>query len=193
MKSYLSLVPISAKVRKRQNRMTVFCIVIAVFLVTSVFSMADMGIRMEKLHAIEQHGNWHFQLHGISEEEAAELAQRQDVAAMSRYDAVNYKIDEDYFIGSSRLCITGGDEAFVTEFFDYLVQGEFPTAPDEILLTENAASIYLTLRSMACHVTHELYDTSRYLTIRILTCGFRFLWCNLHKIPPFDACFRASN
>lgn len=142
MKSYLSLVPISAKVRKRQNRMTVFCIVIAVFLVTSVFSMADMGIRMEKLHAIEQHGNWHFQLHGISEEEAAELAQRQDVAAMSRYDAVNYKIDEDYFIGSSRLCITGGDEAFVTEFFDYLVQGEFPTAPDEILLTENAASIY---------------------------------------------------
>lgn len=47
MKSYLSLIPISAKVRKRQNRMTILCIVISVFLVTAVFSMADMAIRME--------------------------------------------------------------------------------------------------------------------------------------------------
>ena len=47
MKSYLSLIPISAKVRRRQNRMTILCIVLAVFLVTAVFSMADMAIRME--------------------------------------------------------------------------------------------------------------------------------------------------
>ena len=39
MKSYLSLIPISAKVRRRQNRMTILCIVLAVFLVTAVFSM----------------------------------------------------------------------------------------------------------------------------------------------------------
>ena len=42
MKSYLSLIPISAKVRRRQNCMTILCIVLAVFLVTAVFSMADM-------------------------------------------------------------------------------------------------------------------------------------------------------
>lgn len=100
MKSYLSLIPISAKVRRRQNRMTVFCIVIAVFLVTAVFSMADMGIRMEKQHAIEQHGNWHFRLRGVSAEDAEQLAQQREVAAASRYDAINYKINEDYFIGS---------------------------------------------------------------------------------------------
>lgn len=47
MRSYLSLIPISAKVRKRQNRMTVLCIAIAVFLVTAVFGMAEMGARME--------------------------------------------------------------------------------------------------------------------------------------------------
>lgn len=46
MKSYLSLIPISAKVRKRQNSMTLLCIVFAVFLVTAVFSMADMGVKM---------------------------------------------------------------------------------------------------------------------------------------------------
>ena len=48
MKSYLSLIPISAKVRKRQNRMTMLCIIISVLLVTMIFSMADMAIRMEK-------------------------------------------------------------------------------------------------------------------------------------------------
>lgn len=47
MKSYLSLIPISAKVRRRQNRMTILCIVLAVFLVTAVFSMADVASRME--------------------------------------------------------------------------------------------------------------------------------------------------
>ena len=39
MKSYLSLIPISAKVRRRQNRMTILCIVIAVFLVSAIFSV----------------------------------------------------------------------------------------------------------------------------------------------------------
>ena len=45
MKSYLSLIPISAKVRRRQNRMTILCIVIAVFLVSAIFSIADMMLR----------------------------------------------------------------------------------------------------------------------------------------------------
>lgn len=42
MKSYLSLVPISSKVHGRQSRMTRICIILAVFLVTSIFSMAEM-------------------------------------------------------------------------------------------------------------------------------------------------------
>ena len=44
MRSYLSLIPISAKARRRQNRMTLLCIIFAVFLVTGIFSMADMAI-----------------------------------------------------------------------------------------------------------------------------------------------------
>lgn len=40
MKSYLSLIPISAKVHKRQSRMTRICIVLAVFLVTAIRNMA---------------------------------------------------------------------------------------------------------------------------------------------------------
>ena len=57
MKSYLSLIPISAKVRRRQNVMTLLCIVFAVFLVTAVFSMADMGVKMEQTRLLEKHGS----------------------------------------------------------------------------------------------------------------------------------------
>lgn len=55
MKSYLSLIPISAKVHRRQNRMTLLCIIFAVFLVTAVFSMADMGVRMEAERLLNKH------------------------------------------------------------------------------------------------------------------------------------------
>ena len=57
MKSYLSLIPISAKVHRRQNRMTLLCIIFAVFMVTTVFSMAEMGIRMEETRLVGKHGN----------------------------------------------------------------------------------------------------------------------------------------
>lgn len=55
MKSYLSLIPISARVRRRQNRMTLLCIIFAVSLVTAIFSMADMDIRMEQARLTEKH------------------------------------------------------------------------------------------------------------------------------------------
>ncbi|SHH56624.1 FtsX-like permease family protein [Sporobacter termitidis DSM 10068] len=57
MKSYLSLIPISAKVHRRQNRMTLLCIIFAVFLVTAVFSMADMSVRMETSRLLAKHGS----------------------------------------------------------------------------------------------------------------------------------------
>lgn len=57
MKSYLSLIPISAKVHRRQNRMTLLCIIFAVFLVTAIFSMAEMGVRMEETRLLDKHGS----------------------------------------------------------------------------------------------------------------------------------------
>ena len=45
MKSYLDLIPIAGHVHKKKNRMTIFCIMLAVFLVTVIFGMADMFIR----------------------------------------------------------------------------------------------------------------------------------------------------
>ncbi len=60
MKSYLSLIPISARVHRRKNRMTILCIIFAVFMVTAVFSMAEMGIRMEQARLVSKHGSLSF-------------------------------------------------------------------------------------------------------------------------------------
>jgi putative ABC transport system permease protein len=51
MKRYLDLIHIYAKVHKRQSRMTRICIVLAVFLVTAIFGMADMEMRSQQLQA----------------------------------------------------------------------------------------------------------------------------------------------
>ena len=59
MKSYLSLIPVSARVHRRQNRMTLLCIIISVFLVTAIFSVADMFVRANSDSLQEKHGNWH--------------------------------------------------------------------------------------------------------------------------------------
>lgn len=61
MNSYLSLIPISAKVHKRQNRMTLLCIIFAVFMVTAVFSMVEVGIRMEQTRLLSKHGEFSLQ------------------------------------------------------------------------------------------------------------------------------------
>ena len=57
MKSYLSLIPLSARARRRQNRMTLLCIIFSVFLVTSIISMAEMGIKMERNRLLQKHGS----------------------------------------------------------------------------------------------------------------------------------------
>ncbi len=61
MRSYLSLVPISAKVHRRQSRMTLLCIIFSVFMVTAIFSLAEMCARMEQTRLLEKHGNISYQ------------------------------------------------------------------------------------------------------------------------------------
>lgn len=141
MKSYLSLVPISAKVHRRRNRMTLFCIVIAVFLVTAVFSMANMALRLETQHSVEGHGNWHIRLSDLSENDAPLIGARSDVAAASWYDTVNLDMDKDYEIGGFRTALCGIDEAFVTDIMSYFTEGSCLQNEEQIILTANAKEL----------------------------------------------------
>lgn len=138
MRSYLSLIPISAKVNRRKNRMTILCIVIAVFLVTSVFSLVDMFVQAEQIRLINSHGNWHAALTGVSANDAAEVASRPDVAAMSRYAILNQDAESDYSIEGQKLTLVGSDEEYITKIRDCLSEGTVPETEDEIMLSGNA-------------------------------------------------------
>lgn len=141
MRSYLSLIPISARVRKRQNRMTMLCIIISVLLVTAIFSMADMGIRMEKIRVIEEHGYWHIMLKEPQEQQAEEIVQRKDVRAFSRYDGLNFDLSKDYTVDGKSCVIAGGDRAILTEIYDNLSEGSYPANENEILLSNRAKGL----------------------------------------------------
>lgn len=140
MKSYLSLIPISAKVRRRQNRMTLLCIIFAVFLVTGIFSMADLFIQSETANARETGGNWHINLENLSEEEAASIARRPDVSAASWFDMVNIDKDRDYTIGGVQTALCGVEEPFRTEIMTYFPQGA-SLKQGEAILTPNAKAL----------------------------------------------------
>src|SRR5699024_546254 len=120
MKSYLGLIPLSAKVRRRQNRMTVLCILIAVLLVTAIFSMADMAIRMETDRGIDTHGHWHAMLKSLPEETADAVTAEPEVKALARYDGLNFALSEDYTMDGKPCVVVGGDEAILTEIYDDL-------------------------------------------------------------------------
>ena len=137
MKSYLSLVPISAKGHKRQNRMTLMCIVIAVFLVTTVFSIVGAIVDMEKTSMIGSHGYWHISIQDISEDVAEQIRSRSDVKTVSECETINAGVDENYYIGSQRAVLYGVDESWVTDIWDFLEDGTYPESDTEVIASAN--------------------------------------------------------
>lgn len=139
MRSYLSLIPISAKVRKRKNRMTILCIVISVFLVTAIFSVADMMIRTQNQRMIEKNGSWHIMLKGISQETADKIAERDDVVSVGAAVLFNEDGELPYRINEKRVVLYGIDEAYLMLHGEGADQGTFPQGEREIMLSSNAA------------------------------------------------------
>ena len=138
MKSYLSLVPISGKVRKRQNRMTIFCVIISVLLVTTIFSVADMWIRASSEGLQQKHGNWHIRLENISQDIAEEIAQRQDVAAVGWSETFNTDGDQPFYIGEKKAALYGADSIYLAELVNALEEGSLPQSDNDIMLSSNA-------------------------------------------------------
>lgn len=146
MKSYLDLITISAKTHRRERRMTLLCIIVAVFLVTSVFGMADMMIRMERSHILQEYGNWHVMVKNVPSDVAKELERQENVSVVSPYDVANYHLDEEYRVEGKKAAICLTDEAFLTKIFDYISEGSFPDGKGEIMLSDN------TRKSLSLHV-----------------------------------------
>ncbi len=138
MKSYLSLVSISGKVRKRQNRMTIFCVIISVLLVTTIFSVADMFIRAQSEGLQQKHGNWHIRLENISQVIAEEIAQRSDVAAIGWSETFNTDGDQPFYIGEKKAALYGADSIYLAELVNALEEGNLPQGDNDVMLSSNA-------------------------------------------------------
>ncbi|AFM00056.1 ABC-type transport system, involved in lipoprotein release, permease component [Desulfitobacterium dehalogenans ATCC 51507] len=139
MKSYLDLIPISAKVHKKQSRMTRICIVLAVFLVTAIFGMADMELRSQQLQEIKKGGNWHVLFSGIDEHTAAMIAARPEVKFSGWYTYLGEK--EEYTLSGKSVAAVGLDKNTFEEMLPtQITEGVYPTGENEAALTVNAKS-----------------------------------------------------
>ena len=164
MKSYLSLIPISAKVRRRQNRMTILCIVIAVFLVSAIFSVADMMLRTQMNRTAGKDGSWHLQIAGITQSQAEQLAQQQDVVCAGVGAVFNEGGEEDYRLNGKRVVLYGCDAQFLRVNRSAAFEGTFPEQDGEVLLGKGAARIFGV--AIGDSVTLKLPDgQSRTLTV----------------------------
>ena len=175
MRSYLSLIPISAKVHRRQNRMTLLCIIFAVFLVTAIFSMVDLMVRCETEHSKENHGFWHITVQNLSEEGAETIRSRGDVAAASWYGVVNMDQSRAYTVDGIQTALCGIEESFRTDIMRYFPEDSSIQANDAAILTPNARELLgvdvgesITLRTPAGEysflITGFRIDDSRYAT-----------------------------
>lgn len=136
MKHYLELVSISAKHRGKQDWMTRLCIILSVFLVTVIFSMADMEMRSQMAQAVKTDGSWHVAF-VINEEQRALLEARPEVERAARYDALNYHLAEGYQVEGIETGICGFDREFLEMMPDVeMLEGEFPEDEDGAVINE---------------------------------------------------------
>lgn len=95
--------------------MSIFCIILAVFLITTIFGMADMFIRSQIIQAKIDNGDFHITIQDITDEEAALISKRPDVKAAARYGVLNFRGDKGYTFSDKKAIIVGCDEKFVTQ------------------------------------------------------------------------------
>ena len=126
MKSYLSLIPISAIARRKQNRLIILCIIFAVFLVTTVFSYAEIITKGEETVMERKHGSYHIAVNGLSEEEAGQIMSQENVSASARYRMLGEDIYEGYQIGDKRVILYGTEQAYIEDIRKYVWEGSYP-------------------------------------------------------------------
>lgn len=140
MGKYLDLAAFSAQAHKKQSRMTRLCILLAVYLVAGIFTMADMEIRAQRRECIKTYGSWHAVFGAVDENQIAILQTRPEVAASSRYILRNYNTGSGYGIAGRDTAVAGCDENFVTDIMPSaaLTEGRWPQTPSEAIISENA-------------------------------------------------------
>lgn len=129
MKSYLDLVSEYAKVHKKKNRLTIICIAVSVMLVTAIFGMADMSLKSQTDEAIRRYGNWHVIVSDISDETAAVIDARVDVAVSGFLG-----VAADTVWQGKELIVQSSSEELAAQMNLMVTEGHYPITETEALL-----------------------------------------------------------
>lgn len=143
MNSYLAITPKYLSAHRKNTRLTVIGVMIAVALVTTIFSMLDVFWAYEKQQVISDRGNFHIAVKNATEEEADSIASRIDVERAVRY----CQLDDAALNGHPAVIATGDSE--VSDIFSAglynrysILQGVHPEGENEIVVEAWAAENY---------------------------------------------------
>lgn len=141
MNRYLEMTPKYLSAHKKNTKLTILSVMIAVALVTTIFSMLDVFLKFEKQQVISDYGNYHISVKRVTDEEASAISSRIDVEKAVRYS----QIDDVKLNGQKAVIITGDEEIsdiFTAGFNQYnILEGAYPKADDEIVIEKWAAQI----------------------------------------------------
>lgn len=152
MKHYLKLVPISAKIHRKQSKMTRICITLAVLLVAVMFGLADMYLQSVTRHEMEESGNWHYEFHSIDTQTASFISARPDVEIAGWHNTISS--EAGYSIKEQTISISAQErKVFEDIFLNGITEGEYPDTPNEIAVSssfKNTASVSLNETIALC-------------------------------------------
>ena len=145
MKNYLNLVPISAKIHRKQSKMTRICITLAVFLVAVMFGLADMYLQGLTQKEMQENGNWHYEITSIDTKTATYISSRPEVEISGCQNIISS--DEGCSVNGQNTAICSQNaDIFEDVFLNNIAEGEYPNAENEIAVSyslKNSASISL--------------------------------------------------
>ena len=160
MKHYLKLVPISAKIHRKQSKMTRICITLAVLLVAVMFGLADMYLQGVTRHQMEESGNWHYEFHSIDTQTASFISARPDVEIAGWHNTISS--EAGYSIKEQTISISAQErKVFEDIFLNGITEGEYPDTPNEIAVSssfKNTASASLNETIALCNPDGNVTD-----------------------------------
>lgn len=160
MKHYLKLVPISAKIHRKQSKMTRICITLAVLLVAVMFGLADMYLQGVTRHQMEESGNWHYEFHSIDTQTASFISARPDVEIAGWHNTISS--EAGYSIKEQAISISAQErKVFEDIFLNGITEGEYPDTPNEIAVSssfKNTASASLNETIALCKPDGNVTD-----------------------------------
>jgi len=159
MKHYLKLVPISAKIHRKQSKMTRICITLAVLLVSVMFGLADMYLQGVTRHQMEESGNWHYEFHSIDTQTASFISARPETEVSGWHNTVSS--EAGYSIKGQTISISAQErKVFESIFLNEIIEGEYPNASGEIAVSSSLKDT----DSISLNETVELYKSDGSVT-----------------------------